>query len=143
MSSVFLFVKPTHHEFCTRLEYNLDWTYSEAGLKYFQKRVTSDSAIVLVAEVEGNVVGYILAFINSYTFRKVNPIAEVENMFIDEEYRRSGIGSKLMAELKKIAKERGVRRLKVEAVAQNAKAINFYRSCGFETFETILEMKLD
>ena len=79
-------------------EYNLDWTYSDTGQLYFKKRLENDATIALVAEVGGKAVGYILAFINTYSFRKVNP---------------------------------------------NAKAIDFYRSCGFEDFEAVLEMGLD
>lgn len=124
-------------------EYNLQWTYSDSGQKYFKKRLESNSSIIFVAEVKATIVGYILAYINSYPFRSVNPIAEIENMFISEDYRKHGIGRKLMQEVKKVAKEKGVKRIKVVAVTQNTHAINFYKMCGFEEFDVVLEANLD
>lgn len=84
-----------------------------------------------------------LAFINNYPFRSKNPIAEIENMYIDERFRGIGTGTKLMNELKRILKEKKVKRIKVEAVAQNYKAIEFYKKNGFGDFDVTLELKLD
>lgn len=124
-------------------QYNLDWTYSETGKNYFRDRIQSESAIVLVAEENETIIGYIVCYINKYSFRRVNPIAELENMFIDEKYRREGVGKILIQEVKEEAKKKGVKRLKVEALAKNNKALKFYESQGFEDFEVILETKLD
>ena len=124
-------------------EYNLNWTYSEKGREYFKKRLESDSSIVLVAELENKIVGYILVFIDSHSIRSNNPIAEVENMFIDKDYRKHGLGSGFLQETKRIAKERGVKRLEVEVEAQNLAAIGFYKKNGFEDFEATLQMKID
>lgn len=123
-------------------EYNQEWTYSDIGKSYFQKRIENDASIVLLAEVDKKVVGYLVAFIDSYPFRSVNPIAEIENMFIEEKYRKHGIGKKLIDETKTIAQKRGAKRIKVAAFAQNSPAIHFYRTCGFNDFETILELSL-
>jgi ribosomal protein S18 acetylase RimI-like enzyme len=124
-------------------EYNLEWTYSEIGEKYFAHRLESTNTIAFVAEQNQETIGYILAFINTYPFRKNNPIAEIENMFIKDEKRKQGVGSKLMQAVKKEALRRGVKRLKVEAVAQNTNAINFYKKCGFTEFDLILEMNVE
>jgi diamine N-acetyltransferase len=124
-------------------EYNLGWTYSEKGQNYFRKRIKDDSSIVLVAETGNRIVGYLLIFIDTHSIRKTNPIAEVENMFIDREYRKHGIGTELMKEAIKLIKEKGIKRIDVEVEAQNFEAIKFYKSIGFEDFEITLEMKLD
>jgi ribosomal protein S18 acetylase RimI-like enzyme len=51
-----------------------------------------------------------------------------------------GAGKKLIEEAKYMAREKGVKRIKVEAAVQNKKALTFYRSCGFEDFDLVLEM---
>lgn len=122
-------------------EYNLKWAHSEEGEQYFRKMI--ETGITLVAEVNSSVVGYIVVAVFHQSFRRENPIAELENMFIDTEYRRKGIGKKLVEEARKIAMERGAKRLKVEASMKNEQAINFYKECGFEDFDIILQMKLD
>ncbi len=124
-------------------EYNLDWTYSEKGRSYFQKRLESDSSIILVAEADSTVVGYILLFIHVFAYRLHNPIAEIENMFVREDYRNQKLGTRLITEAKKIAAKRGVKRIRVAAMAKNADARRFYKSLGFDDFESILEIPLD
>jgi GNAT superfamily N-acetyltransferase len=104
--------------------------------------IEDEKEIALVADEGGKVVGYLVVTMYSHSFRRENPIAELENMFIEEPYRRQGIGKQLIAEAKKLAKEKGAKRLKVGAVAQNEKAISFYHSCGFEDFDLTLQMKL-
>lgn len=123
-------------------EYNLDWTYSDVGRNYFKKMIEDENEIALVAESEDKIVGYIVVSIYHHSFRKENPIAELDNMYIEEEFRGKGIGTQLVAEAKRQAKGKGATRLKVEAAAQNEKAISFYRACGFEEFDIILQMSL-
>ena len=124
-------------------EYNLEWTYSEKGQAYFKKRLENDLSIVLVAEAETKIVGYLLIFIDSHSIRKINPIAEIENMFVSDEYRDHGVGTELIKEAIKQVGEKGAKRLEVEVEAQNSGAINFYKSNGFENFEVTLQLKLD
>lgn len=123
-------------------EYNLDWTYSDVGRRYFKSRLEGASSIVAVAVIDKKIVGYVLSFIATYPFRAENPIAEIENMFISPEYRGKGIGEKLIGEIKRQAKEKGVKRIKVAALANNDLAIRFYKKCGFKDFEAVLETEV-
>jgi ribosomal protein S18 acetylase RimI-like enzyme len=123
-------------------EYNLDWTFSDVGRNYFKKMIEDENEIALVAELEDKIVGYLVVSIYHHSFRKENPIAELDNMYIEEKFRGKGIGTQLVAEAKRKAKEKGARTLKVEAAAQNEKALSFYRACGFEDFDIILQMSL-
>ncbi len=123
-------------------EYNLDWTYSEVGRGAFKKAIEGEKGIALVAEVDKKIIGYIAVSIYNLPFRKQNPIAELDNMFIEETYRRNGVGKRLMVEARKLAKEKGATRFKVEAAAQNEKAIHFYHACGFSDFDVTLQMEL-
>ncbi len=122
-------------------EYNLNWTYSKFGRDYFERMI--NSGIAIVAEIDKKVVGYLVASIHIFSFRKDNPIAELGNMYVEEKYRRHGIGKKLVNEMMQVAKEKGVKRVKVEAAFQNENAIKFYKSCGFEEFDIILQSRLD
>ena len=68
---------------------------------------------------------------NQYDKNKHDPYTEdcalyLDNMYIDENYRRYGIGSLLINELKKYCREKKIQNIKVTASAKNNKAINFY-----------------
>lgn len=123
-------------------EYSQDWTYSEGAQSYFKRRIESERGIVLVAEVDGEVVGYMLSFIADYSYRLPATIAEIENTFIREEFRGKRIGKKLAEETKRIAKEKGAKRLKVIATLKNTRGIEFYHSIGLKDFDLTLEMNL-
>lgn len=123
-------------------EYNLNWPYQEEGIKYFERIQSSDKAIVYVAEENSTIIGYIIAFVYTFSYRKTNPICEIENMFTEERYRNKGIGKSLIFEVRKEARKKNVKRLRVGAIVQNEKAINFYRNNGFKDVNLYLEEKL-
>jgi len=56
----------------------------------------------------------------------------VWELLVEEEFRRRGIGTLLMNHAVKVAKEKGSRMLVLETQANNAPAINFYLTYGFE-----------
>lgn len=122
--------------------YNLNWPYEEDGLNYFEKRLNNKNSLVFVAEEKYKIVGYIISFIDTYPYRRTNPICEIENMFVEEEFRKNGIGGKLIAKVRNEAKKRNVKKLRVGAIAQNENAINFYRSQGFTDVNLYLEENL-
>lgn len=117
--------------------YNLEWTYSEKGRKYFEDRLKQKDAVCLVAEEDGQVIGYLVAFTDTFSFRSRNPICEIENMFIEESYRNKGMGRALVTELKQILKKRGVKRIRVESGSDNEGAIAFYKAMGLKDFNII------
>jgi ribosomal protein S18 acetylase RimI-like enzyme len=123
-------------------EYNLSWSYEAAGEKYFQKRLKSKKALVFVVEEKDRLIGYTIAFIDNFSYRKPNPICEIENIFIEDKYRQRGIGKALMEAVRKKAKSRHVKRLRVGAIAQNKSAIKFYHAQGFKDINLYLEEKL-
>lgn len=63
-------------------------------------------------------------------------------MFILEDYRKYGIGSKLMNEFKSYCIQNGIEELKVTASAKNNNALKFYKKNGFDEFEITLKQEL-
>lgn len=124
-------------------EYNLTYSHSEKAKSYFTRRIEDADALVLVAEQNTTVVGYILVFISTHAIRKPNPIAEIETFFIHENFRDQGLGKRLMQEVKTLLTKRGVTRLRVSAMIDNTDGIRFYKNAGFSEFELILEAPLE
>lgn len=124
-----LFVKE-YNEFDNSL--NLDWTYSKRGQEYFLERIKYNNGKVLVAEKEGIIIGYLCGGIQEQEeekefYKKDGIYAELENMFIEEEFRNLGAGSKIVKLFIEWCKKKKVNHINVTAYFQNKKALKFYR----------------
>jgi GNAT superfamily N-acetyltransferase len=86
-------------------------------------------ASCLLAEVDGEVVGFALWFRNFSTWL-AKPGIYLEDLFVRPQARGHGLGKKLLMELVGIARERGYGRVEWSVLDWNASAIGFYTSLG-------------
>ncbi|MCP2258712.1 L-amino acid N-acyltransferase YncA [Streptoalloteichus tenebrarius] len=82
-----------------------------------------------VAEVDGEVVGYALWFLNFSTWRGTHGIY-LEDLYVRPGQRGSGLGRALLTELAEECVRRGYARLEWWVLDWNTPAINFYKSLG-------------
>ena len=129
------------------LEYNnfdsalkVGWTFEEKGTSYFKDMLENE--IVYIALDKDNVVGYLAGSINIQGSYVTKSLAEVDNMFVLEEYRKYGIGTKLIGKFKEYCLQNKIEELKVTASAKNINAISFYKKNGFNEFETTLKQEV-
>ena len=87
------------------------------------------AAEVVLARVEGSVVGFALFFHNFSTFLG-RPGLYLEDLFVMPEWRGCGIGRKLMEHLAGIAVGRGCGRMEWTVLDWNQPAIGFYDRIG-------------
>jgi GNAT superfamily N-acetyltransferase len=74
-------------------------------------------------------VGFVLFFHNFSTFLG-RPGIYIEDLFVDEAFRRQGFGGSLLRHVAKLAKQRNCGRLEWSVLDWNEPAINFYRKLG-------------
>lgn len=86
-------------------------------------------AEVVLAEDEGRSVGFALFFHNFSTFLG-RPGIYLEDLFVLPEHRGRGIGRTLLANLARLAVERGCGRLEWAVLDWNREAIDFYLRLG-------------
>lgn len=129
------------------LEYNnyddtlkVGWPFEEEGKKYFEDIINNE--IVFVAETDGKIVGYLAGSICEQISYITETFAELDNMCIDDKYRRFGIGTLLMNEFKQYCREKNIENIKVTASAKNNRAIQFYMKNGFEDYNITLKYKI-
>ena len=72
--------------------------------------------------------GELIAGVNSYV--TCFKILYIETLFVQEEYRRTGLGKQLITELEKRAKEMGVNLIRVDTFDWQGK--DFYLQMGYE-----------
>lgn len=84
---------------------------------------------VLIAEKEREMIGYAFYFFTFSTFL-AKPTLYLEDIYISEKYRRSGIGKKMFSELINIAKSKKCGRLELMVLDWNVNALRFYEKFG-------------
>ncbi|MEA1897673.1 MAG: GNAT family N-acetyltransferase [Bacteroidota bacterium] len=86
-------------------------------------------AEVLLARLDGKVIGFALFFHNFSTFMGKSGIY-LEDLFVLEAFRGKGYGKKILQFLAKLALERNCGRLEWSVLDWNQEAIDFYESLG-------------
>lgn len=81
-----------------------------------------------VAEMEGEIVGFVLYYISYSTWK--GKCLYLEDFYIQPQYRRSGIGSLLFDKLVEICKTEGYVRMDWQVLEWNQLAIDFYEKKG-------------
>ena len=120
-----------HHEGRPDLFKNEPRYFTEEA---FAQRIQDPNHAVLIAETErGDVVGYAFGWV--ILIRNHSTYIDFDRFYIDDicvlkEHRGKGIGKKLFAACKAIAKEKGCKDMELGVWAFNEDAIAFYRACG-------------
>ena len=106
--------------------------------KVFDEALSSENYIPLVAEVNGDIVG----FLDIWHFPDVGhgaTLGVIENFIVSERYRKMGIGGKLLEEGVEIAKKQKFHELHVWTEFKNRNAIKMYKKNGFINENLLLE----
>lgn len=88
----------------------------------------------LLAHVNGQVVGFALFFFNYSTWRG-RPGLYLEDLFVDVDHRKQGIGTQLLVQLARIARDKECPRMEWMVLDWNTPAIEFYRTLGAQLME--------
>ncbi|MDT8716856.1 GNAT family N-acetyltransferase [Clostridium sp. 19966] len=80
-------------------------------------------------------VGYCISSINK------EHIGEIESIYIEEEYRKYGLGDSLMKRALKWLEEKGAKSKMIGVAEGNDEVLEFYKKYGFYKRTTILQQK--
>ena len=92
------------------------------------------AAEALIAESEGEPVGYAVFFPTFSTFLAIQGIW-LEDIYVRPEHRRAGVGGALLAEVAAHLVRRGGRRLEWSALDWNERALSFYAGIGAQRMD--------
>lgn len=101
---------------------------SRRSLRHHLQSQTSD---VLVATLDGDVVGYAMMF-----YRSTTPIARLYSIATVQAARGKGVGKTLVEACEAAAIKRGCTSLRLEVRKDNPGAIQLYRKLGYVEFGT-------
>jgi ribosomal protein S18 acetylase RimI-like enzyme len=112
--------------------------------EHIAKRLDNDSSLILVAELNGAIVGYCRAGIASYApVYEQQPYGAIAELIVIQALRRQGIGEALYYKTKDWFKERGVTRLEVATASGNPSSNAFWKKMGFKTFREVKQFSME
>ena len=104
-------------------------------------RLSDDDARVLVAEIDGAVVGYVNGIIADITTEMFQPLrcGLLADIYLEADFRRRGLGLQLVERLTLWFRSRGALHFEWHVSAGNREALAFWKAIGGET--TVLRMR--
>lgn len=104
--------------------------YSGGKEDSFQEVLASTENFISVAEDRGKLVGFV-TFSMRWVVRYPRPIAEMDELYVNPEYRRQGLGSKLVETILEKAAELGCSRMFIDTHFQHEAAQKLSEKMGF------------
>ena len=109
----------------------------------FMEALENNNVVVLIAEDEGKIVGYLLSEFKELPYL-INPkIAHIGNFGVNKNQRNKGVGKQLMDEFFLICKKYQIKEIRLGVYNQNEIAYNFYENYGFKPLEQKMVLILD
>lgn len=109
---------------------NAAWP-AEHGAQWVSELLADPQALLLVALVDGEVVGHLVGVFEEPSYMWTVSRAELVSMYVRENLRGQGVGGSLVDAFAAWAKDRGAARLHVMAYAANERALRLYQARGF------------
>lgn len=101
--------------------------------------------VIFVATIQNSVIGYALAKImqiGENIVTRQEKISFIEEIVIHEEYRRNGVGVKLLNSIKQFARAKDCTSVQLNVWEFNTIALEFYKNIGFKTRNRRMEYSL-
>lgn len=114
--------------FAIETDFKIDFKKQYNGLSQLYKCEGSD---MLVALHEGKVVG-MLTMQRLISSAEGNYIGQLEDLVVKEDYRKMGVGSRLINNMRALAQEYGYKRIQLAADVNNDNALKFYTRRGLK-----------
>jgi ribosomal protein S18 acetylase RimI-like enzyme len=115
----------------------------EKGYEWFlRSQIQEEQAVVLVAEQEGIVVGYVYAALEPRSWKELRePAGFIHDVVVSEQSRHSGIGQALVESVCGWLQSHGAPRVILWTADQNILAQRLFSRLGFR--RTMIEMTLE
>lgn len=112
---------------------------------YIYQKFDSENSDVIAALIDGTICGFAMV---EYIDRPASPYrlsqhsVVIDELGVDDAYRRRGVASALVAFCRQEARRKGFERIELNMWEFNEAALSFYEAVGFRTFRRYLELDL-
>jgi ribosomal protein S18 acetylase RimI-like enzyme len=127
-----------HHGFDPK-RFMLATGVEDGYARFFRSELDNDDAIILAAELDGEIAGYTYARIEPRNWNDlVDAHGTLHDIFVDARMRRRGLARQLLTEILERLASKGAPRVLLHTATQNLAARRLFSSFGFR--QTMLEM---
>lgn len=121
-------------------------TTSEPYLRWLKERLREQSGAMFIAEAAGVPIGYVACFVEEDDSAQETPDSNryglVNDIYVDPEFRAQGLAQRLLAAAEAHLRPTGVTRLRINVLANNARAWQAYERYGFAPYEVMYEKRI-
>ena len=110
----------------TKTEIKLDYK------RFVEDQISTDGAPSFVAEIDGEVVGFMVCEIISSGFGLLEKSAWIVMFGIDPAFMGQGIGKKLAHEIFTICREQGIKKIYSSVRWDSVDLLSFFKTLGFD-----------
>lgn len=117
--------------------------FSDELRDHIYEQFDSGEYAVIVAIADDRIVGFAVTTVIHKPLSPYNnarSFYRVDEFGVDEEYRRKGVATALIAYIKDDAKGKGLDRVELDMWEFNEGALAFYEAAGFRTYRRYMEM---
>ena len=107
----------------------------------FKTELSNSNNIYLIAELENKIVGICFSQIKEILNNKImkdRRLLHIEDICVDENYQKKGIGKKLYNQIVQLAKEKNIDNIELMVWGFNENAIKFYKNLGMNIKNSIM-----
>ncbi len=122
-------------------DFDSNWSHSKYAKEYFTELLNNNRSVCMIVEDGSTSIGYAAVAPKPILYRH-SRYCEIQNIGIIPEYRKRGIGKKLMPECFKWARSQGYQKIYLNSFFNNKNAIEFYKKNGFSEINISLEKTL-
>lgn len=132
----------THHDFDPKRFIAATSRTAQGYGSYLGTQLDERSVVVLVAERDGNVVGYTYAGVEGTDYMSLRgPAGVLYDIVVDPDHRHHGVGRMLLDATIAALEERGARQIVLSTAEPNESAQRLFARAGFR--RTMVEMTRD
>lgn len=102
----------------------------EGATQFIQERLRQNDSTILLAEENGNILGFTQLY-PSFSSVSMKKIWILNDLFVEEPYRKQGVAQQLMAAAEAFIQETGAIRVSLSTQISNAPAQSLYESRGY------------
>lgn len=106
--------------------------------RLYEDIIPYDTNIVLVAEMNNEIIGYLFGYLMNNGNAYLNKISKLEALYVKDKYRKNGIATNLIKEFKLWSLNHDVKYIEVQVLNDNVKALSLYAQEGFNKFKSTL-----
>ena len=93
----------------------------------------------VIAYGEDKPVGFADGYLDSHTDHRTTQVVRLGNFYVEDGYRRQGIGTELLRRFENLARIKGARTMRIGVVSPNKEAIRFYSRHLYQQVELVFE----